>query len=229
MENIEAVAHCFCNGVDGQHGGIVLDLQSWKTVEDLCSKWDADDCGLKSETGINWKYCPTDKNLADLGSTGAGVNKLKTGEWFIVPEWLLDKHRWSAQPNLKSSRDANEEHKPFREKTFYNKEQNPDEWTTLLTKNKYWGTPRITTWALRFLNSVSTSRRCCEKRTGPPTTEEIKSANNHWIKRVQRNVPADLQIAGFEPIKEEETGILKFKERIPDHQPTYFEGGLCAE
>ena len=38
--------------------------------------------GITSEAGINWKYCPTDTNLADLGSRGAGVNKLETGEWF---------------------------------------------------------------------------------------------------------------------------------------------------
>ena len=87
------------------------------------------------------------------------------------PEWLLDKQCWPAQPNLKSTRGVNEEHKPFREKTFYNKEQNSDEWTTLLTNNKYWRTLRIIAWALRFLNNASTSCRCLEKRTGPLTTE----------------------------------------------------------
>ena len=51
----------------------------WKTfVENRVQKIS----GITSEAGINWKYCPTDKNLADLGSRGAGVNKLETGEWF---------------------------------------------------------------------------------------------------------------------------------------------------
>lgn len=34
---------------------------------------------ITSETGISWKYCPTEKNLADLGSRGAGIHKMETG------------------------------------------------------------------------------------------------------------------------------------------------------
>ena len=121
---------------------------------------------ITSEIGISWKYCPTGKNLADLGSRGAGMNKLETGEWFTGPEWLLDEQSWPPQPNLKCSRDVNEEHKPFRENTFYNKERNPDEWTMLLTKNKYWKTLRITAWALKFdyptpLRSILFVMICC--------------------------------------------------------------------
>ena len=40
---------------------------------------------IVDETGIVWKYCPMEKNLADLGSRG------ETGAWFIGPDWLLDK------------------------------------------------------------------------------------------------------------------------------------------
>jgi len=35
---------------------------------------------ITGETGISWRYCPTEKNLADLGSRGAGIHKMETGE-----------------------------------------------------------------------------------------------------------------------------------------------------
>ena len=41
---------------------------------------------ITGETGISWKYCPTEKNLADLGSRGAGIHKMETGGWFTGPE-----------------------------------------------------------------------------------------------------------------------------------------------
>ena len=47
--------------------------------------------------------------------------------------------------------------------------------------------------------------------------------------RLQRNVPADLQNPGFGLIKEDETGILKCKGRIPGHQTTYIQGRLFGE
>ena len=105
---------------------------------------------VTSEVGINWNYCPTTKNLADLGSRGAGVTKLEKGEWFDGPDWLLNKESWPEQPKLKCSRDADEEHKPFKENAFYSEKRSPDEWTTLLTKNKFWRTLRITAWGIEI-------------------------------------------------------------------------------
>lgn len=40
---------------------------------------------IVGETGIMWKYCPTEKNLADLGSRGAGKHKMETGGCLQVP------------------------------------------------------------------------------------------------------------------------------------------------
>ena len=45
---------------------------------------------ITGETGISWRYCPTETNLVDLGSRGAGIHKMETGGWFTGPEWLLD-------------------------------------------------------------------------------------------------------------------------------------------
>ena len=40
---------------------------------------------ITGETGISWKYCPTEKNLADLGSRGAGVHKMETCLLYTSP------------------------------------------------------------------------------------------------------------------------------------------------
>ena len=36
--------------------------------------------GITQETGIQWRYCPTNKNLADLGSRGASLEKMQKGQ-----------------------------------------------------------------------------------------------------------------------------------------------------
>lgn len=54
--------------------------------------------GITQETGIEWRYCPTDKNLADLGSRGASLEKMQRGQWFEGPEWLLHEEEWPEQP-----------------------------------------------------------------------------------------------------------------------------------
>ena len=62
---------------------------------------------ITGETGISWKYCPTEKNLADLGSRGAGIHKMETGGWFTGPEWLLDEKQWPDQPDFECTKDVN--------------------------------------------------------------------------------------------------------------------------
>jgi hypothetical protein len=64
---------------------------------------------ITNEVGIQWKYCPTASNLADLGSRGASLNKMEKGEWYEGPEWLLEEKYWPEQPNLKSSEAQQEE------------------------------------------------------------------------------------------------------------------------
>ena len=70
--------------MDGQYGGTVLDQKSWKTLEGFRSKL-VKMAEIVGETGIVWKYCPTDKNLADLGSRGAGIHKMETRGCLQVP------------------------------------------------------------------------------------------------------------------------------------------------
>ena len=70
---------------------------------------------ITDEVGIQWKYCPTAKNLADLGSRGASLDKMEKSGWYVGPQWLLDERHWPEQPNLKSSLETQQEEKPMRE------------------------------------------------------------------------------------------------------------------
>ena len=45
---------------------------------------------ITEEVGIEWRYCPTTTNLADLGSRGASLNKMEKGGWYEGPDWLLE-------------------------------------------------------------------------------------------------------------------------------------------
>ena len=40
---------------------------------------------ITGEMGIIWMYCPMEKNLADLGSREARINKMETGGGSQVP------------------------------------------------------------------------------------------------------------------------------------------------
>ena len=143
---------------------------------------------ITNELGIIWKYCPSNKNLADLGSRGATMEKLQNGSWFNGPDWLLEKEQWPEQPNLKVTTSVSQECKPIKEQALFTKDREPDEWDALLERNTYWRTLRVTAWALRFLNNCLARVRRNQKRSGPLVSEEItiaKAKNNAW-KRWQR-------------------------------------------
>ena len=88
---------------------------------------------ITSKTGISWKYCPTEKNyLADLESRGAGIHQMEPGEWFTVPEWLLDKKQWPDQPDFECTKDVNSEHKPVKEENLISSFQTTPRYSRLL-------------------------------------------------------------------------------------------------
>ena len=56
---------------------------------------------ITQETGNEWRYCPTDRDLTDLGSRGASIEKMQRGQSFEGPEWLLKEEEWPEQPKFK--------------------------------------------------------------------------------------------------------------------------------
>ena len=180
---------------------------------------------------IEWKYCPTERNLADLGSRGASLAKMEKGNWFTGPEWLLHQNEWPEQPNLKTSSvttyaEVCNEEKLEKGMTFYQKESN-DEWDCLIERNSYWYTLRVTAWCLRFVNNCLSCKAGRKKQRGPLITDEVSKAKERWIIREQKTVPETLETPGWRLIKDE-TGVLKCIGRIPGYNPIYLEDGLFA-
>jgi hypothetical protein len=177
---------------------------------------------ITNEVGIQWKYCPTASNLADLGSRGASLNKMEKGEWYEGPEWLLEEKYWPEQPNLKSSSEAQQEEKPIREVVSFVAEREPDKLDDLLLRKTYWSTIRTTAWIVRFVYNL----RRTKKRRGPLTTEEISHEENCWIRREQRYVPKSLERPGWSLVKDPTTEIRRCHGRIPNYKPVYLEDGI---
>ena len=124
---------------------------------------------ITQETGIKWRYCPIDRNLADLGSRGASLEKMQKGQWFEGlewPEWLLNEEEWPKQPELEKTKSANKEHRPKREEALYSAKKELDEWDTLLARSKLWKTFQVTAWALRFKHNSLTKKHKKKKRRG---------------------------------------------------------------
>ena len=196
---------------------------------------------ITDEVEIQWKYCPTERNLADLGSRGASLSKMEENEWYTGPQWLLTKEDWPAQPNIKCTPRSQEEEKPLKDIVAYTREETPpkpkeqgkgsteghetDDWDELLSRNTYWRTLRITAWVLRFKTNSLAKLKKIKKKLGPLYTEELVTAKQHWVKRVQRGIPDDMERPGWKLVKDKETNILKCSGRIQGYNPVYLEDG----
>lgn len=179
---------------------------------------------ITKETGIVWRHCSTNKNLADLRSRGASLKKMQKGKWFEGPDWLMNEDEWPVQPRLERTTSVSEEHKPEKEKVLYAGKREPNEWDAILTRSTLWRTFRVTV----FVRNSLIKRRNTRKRCGPLTSEDINTASTQWIRRAQTWVEPTLESPGLKLATEEDTGILKCHGRIPGYQPTYIEGGKFA-
>ena len=200
-------------------------------MENIRIQLSKENCFITQETGIEWRYCPTDKNLVDLGSRGASLDKMQRGQWFEGSEWLLHEE-WPEQPELEKTKSVSEEHRPAKEGTLYSAKKEPDEWDTLLARSKLWRTFRVTAWALRFKHNSLTKKYKAKKRTGPLTIEELRPMDKEGAGRRgtrTRSREPQLLVEPQKLLTEENTGIFKCKGRVPGYQPTYTEGGVFAD
>ena len=75
---------------------IVNPGKQWKTfVSNRVSKI----AKITEEHQINWKYCPSEMNTADMGTRGASLDKMERGNWYEGPKWLLNESDFG-QTNL---------------------------------------------------------------------------------------------------------------------------------
>ena len=92
--------------------------KAWKTFE---SNRVQNRSQITEEKTVKWIHCASEKNVADLGSRGASIQKLEKGSWFQGPSWLLDEENWPAQPILKRSKQSSEEAKSMKEIIAFSK------------------------------------------------------------------------------------------------------------
>ena len=97
---------------------------------------------IANEFGIIGKHCPTDKNLAVVGSRGASSRD----------SWLVDEKQWPMQPKLETRKRASKELKSSAVEVLFTGEQQPNEWHALLEKRSYCKTLRVAGWVLKFNN-----------------------------------------------------------------------------
>ena len=103
-----------------------------------------------------------------------------------------------------------------------------DEWDALLERSTYWGTMRVTAWVLRFIRNCK-ARNKSKKMSGPLVTEEITTARDYWVKRVQKAEETCLKSPGWKLVKDDCAGVLSCEGRIKGYRPIYLPGGLLAE
>ena len=184
---------------------------------------------VTEKLNISWKYCPTDKNIADLGSRGASVDMLEKCDWFTAPGWLQHEEKWPEQPTLARSTEASEEEKPLKEVLASAREHKPDEWDQLLEGKPYWTVLRITAWAIRFKDNTLAKKQMTKKRKGALCTDEIRQAKELWVRRAQKRIPQDTETPGWRLVEDKETGVLKCVGRIPGYKPTYLQDCLLTQ
>ena len=101
------------------------------------------------------------------------------------PRWLGDELAWPKQPEITETKEASvetvqqKEEKLIFEQDHHNERK---EWTeSFLSKYKCWRLFRITAFVLRFVGNC----RRQKKQSGPLTTEELKKAEDVWLKVAQ--------------------------------------------
>ena len=179
--------------------------------------------------GIQWKYVPSEKNVAEAGSRAVSLNQMKNKDCYDGPDWLLNEHNWPSQPTLSRSSTVTNEDKPIKEIVAFANKNQPDEWDLLLTRKPYWDTLRISACALRFIHNSQAKKLGAEKIKGLLTTDEITCSRNMWIRKVQRHIPEDTERIGCGLEKDERTKILRCVERIQGYSPVYLDNGLFVE
>ena len=68
-----------------------FDLEPWKSWKVFVAN------RMKNGGSLfQWKYVPSEKNVADEGSRGATLDQIERKDWYDGPEWLFNEQDWSS-------------------------------------------------------------------------------------------------------------------------------------
>ena len=105
--------------MDGQYGYPLLESKPWKLMKVFVANRLRKMAQIPEELAIEWRNCPSEMNLADLGSRGISLSKMEAGGLYTGPQWLLKKEDWPEKPSFKSTARMKEEETPLKESILY--------------------------------------------------------------------------------------------------------------
>ena len=133
------------------------------------------------EAGIQWSYCPTEDNPADLGTRGTTPKQLQTcRNWWKGPEWLTRQHSWPQRPKTQENGAVEEERRKATiitttmDATSRGNCQSIDASKYASGRKLF----RLTAWILRFFNNA---KRKSNEKSSHLTIEEVNAAETLWI------------------------------------------------
>ena len=157
---------------------------------------------LQLSEKTQWRHCPGEYNVADMGSRGVGALQLNESEaWWQGPKWLSQgEHAWPTTENdLGYTSESKVEEKKTTIALVVEARQVPcianiikiDNFSSLLKLL------RVTAWVRRFIYNCRAQSKNTE---GHLTKAEFDDAQNEWIKEAQSNLMKNVDV--FEQLKQ---------------------------
>ena len=180
------------------------------------------------EAGIQWRYCPTEDNPADLGTRGTTPERLQAcRNWWEGPEWLTRRHSWPQGPKSQNNGAVEEERRKATIITATTDEARRGVYQSINASKYTSGRKlfRITAWVLRFVNN---SKKISSEKSYHLTLEEAKAAETLWVKDTQCLYPPTTEQINQLGLKMDKDKVLRCHGRFDyqeDQQPIYVPKG----
>ena len=174
---------------------------------------------IRQAADLQWKYCPTGENPADIGSRGSNADNL--GDlWRKGPGWLSKEDKWPEESYSKRSNDIKEEEKIVKQLNFVAIDGEANTVQDLLNKFRVWKVIRVVAWVRRFIHNCRSKSR----KHNALTTREIQEARKCLVRMSQtvKMLENDYQeISQRLGLTLDEEGILRCRGRVTGEYPVY--------
>jgi hypothetical protein len=175
---------------------------------------------IRQKENLQWKYCPTAENPADIGSRGCTADNI--GDlWWKGPDWLANESDWpEGSCETKQKKEVTDEEKVVKQLSFVAIDGEVNMIQDLLNKFKLWKVIRVVAWIRRFINYCRSKSR----RSNSLVTHETQEAEKCIVKISQN---AKMLENDYEDISKrlgltpDEEWILRCRGRVTGKYPVY--------